>query len=56
MTPSELAYIQRAAQQLDQMDDNDRIKVQKTMSQILARSAHELEQKKIDKMVDNLVV
>ena len=53
MTPTEFQYIQRAVQQLEQpLDTKDRIKIQKTMSQILARSAEELEQQLL---VDSLV-
>lgn len=54
MTPTEFQYIQRAVQQLEQpLEIKDRIKIQKTMSQILARSAHELEQQQL--LVDSLV-
>lgn len=53
MTPTEFAYIQRAVKQLEEpMELKDRVKIERTMSQILARSADELEKK----MVDSLVV
>ncbi len=54
MTPTEFQYIQRAVQQLEQpLEVKDRIKIQKTMSQILARSAAELEQQHlVDSLVD----
>lgn len=53
MTPTEFQYIQRAVQQLEQpLEIKDRIKIQKTMSQILSRSAQELEQQLL---VDSLV-
>lgn len=51
MTPTEFQYIQRAVQQLEQpLELKDRVKIERTMSQILARSAAENE--KI--LVDNL--
>ena len=54
MTPTEFQYIQRAVQQLEQpLDIKDRIKIQKTMSQILSRSAEDLEQQQL--LVDSLV-
>lgn len=49
MTPTEFEYIQRAVKQLEEpMELRDRIKIQKTMSQILARSAEKLEEKLVD--------
>ena len=56
MTPTEFQDIQRAVQQLEQpLDIKDRIKIQRTMSQILARSAEELEKEQQKKLVDSLV-
>ena len=53
MTPTEFQYIQRAVQQLEApLEIKDRIKIQRTMAQILERSAEKLE----EKMVDSLVV
>lgn len=53
MTPAEFQYIQRAVRELEQpLEIKDRIKIQKTMSQILARSADELEKVHL---VDSLV-
>lgn len=53
MTPCEFLYIQRAVEQLGQpLPAKDRIKIQKTMSQILARSAAELEQTLVDSLDD----
>lgn len=53
MTPTEFEYIKRAVQQLEgTLELKDRIKIERTMSQILARSAEKLE----EKMVDTLAV
>ena len=52
MTPTEFEYIKRAVQQLEKpMSLEDRIKVQKAMSQILARSAEKLEERLVDSLV-----
>ncbi len=52
MTPTEFAYIKRAIEQLEApMPLEDRIKVQKVMSQILARSAEKLEKDLVDFLV-----
>ena len=52
MTSSEFEYIQRAVKQLEEpLELKDRIKIEKTMSQILARSADELEKKLVDSLV-----
>ena len=49
MTPTEFQYIQRAVQQLEQpLELRDRIKIERTMSQILARSA-DANEKLVDK-------
>lgn len=49
MTPSEFEYIQRAVKQLEEpLELKDRIKIEKTMSQILARSASENEKILVD--------
>lgn len=54
MTPTEFQYIQRAVKQLEEpLELSDRIKIEKTMSQILARSAANLEQILVDKL-DNV--
>lgn len=51
MTPTEFQYIKRAIQQLEgPMSLEDRIKVQKVMSQILARSAEKLEENLVDSL------
>lgn len=52
MTPTEFEYIKRAVEQLEKpMPLEDRIKVQKVMSQILARSAEKLEERLVDSLV-----
>ena len=49
MTPTEFEYIQRAVKQLEgTLELKDRIKIEKTMSQILARSADKLEKELVD--------
>ena len=49
MTTSEFEYIQRAVKQLEQtLELKDRIKIEKTMSQILARSASQNEKILVD--------
>ena len=53
MTPTEFEYIKRAVEQLESpLDLKDRIKIERTMSQILAKSADKLE----EVLVDNSVV
>lgn len=55
MTPSEFEYIQRAVQELEKpMSLASRIKVERTMSQILGRSADKLEQILVDNIEDRL--
>lgn len=52
MTPTEFEYIQRAVKQLEEpLELKDRIKIEKTMSQILARSADKLEKILVDRLV-----
>lgn len=53
MTPQEFEYIKRAVQQLESpLELKDRIKIQRTMAQILERSAEKLEEKMVDSLVD----
>jgi hypothetical protein len=55
MTPEEFRYIQRAVQELErEMTPIARIKVERTMSQILARSADLQEQVLVDSIEDRL--
>lgn len=55
MTPAEFDYIKRAITALEQpMSLPQRIKVERTMSQILGRSADKLEQNLVDKIEDRL--
>jgi len=55
MTPAEFDYIKRAITALEQpMSLPQRIKVERTMSQILGRSADKLEQNLVDKVEDRL--
>ena len=50
MTPQEFEYIQRAAKALEEpMSLPARVKVERTMAQILTRSADNLEQVLVDK-------
>ncbi len=52
MTPQEFEYIQRAVQQLERpVELKDRIKIQRTMAQILSRSAEKLEEDLVDSVV-----
>ena len=52
MTPSEFEYIKRAVEQLEgTLELKDRIKIERTMSQILARSADKLEEVLVDTLV-----
>lgn len=49
MTPEEFEYIKRAVKALeDPLSLMERIKVERTMSQILARSAEKLEEQFVD--------
>ena len=49
MTPTEFEYIKRAVEQLEgTLELKDRIKIERTMSQILARSADKLEEVLVD--------
>jgi hypothetical protein len=49
MTPQEFEYIKRAVEKLEKpMVIEDRIKIQKTMAQILERSAEKLERDLVD--------
>lgn len=55
MTPTEFKYIQRAVQALEgPLSLPERIKIERTMGQILTNSADKLEQVLVDK-VDNLL-
>lgn len=52
MTPTEFEYIQRAVKQLGgTLELKDRIKIQRTMAQILEKSAEKLEQISVDTLV-----
>jgi len=52
MTPTEFEYIQRAVKELEQtLELKDRVKIQRTMSQILERSANKLEKNLVDTLV-----
>ena len=49
MTSSEFEYIQRAVKELEKtLELKDRVKIEKTMSQILARSAAKLEKELVE--------
>jgi hypothetical protein len=51
MTPAEFEYIKRAIEQLERpLPLGDRIKIERTVSQIFARSADKLEQDSIDNL------
>jgi len=55
MTPTEFQYIQRAVKALETpMSLPERIKVERTMAQILSRSADTLEQNLVDNIEDRL--
>ncbi len=55
MTPQEFEYIQRAVRALEEpMSLPARIKIERTMGQILSRSADKLEQNLVDKIEDRL--
>ena len=52
MTPAEFEYIQRAVKALEQpLELKDRIKVERTMSEILSKSADNLEKELVDTLV-----
>lgn len=52
MSPTEFEYIKRAVEQLEgTLELKDRIKIERTMSQILARSADKLEEVLVDTLV-----
>ena len=52
MTLDEFNYIKRAVQELEKpMPIEDRIKVEKTMAQILSRSAEKLEETLVDSLI-----
>ncbi len=52
MTPTEFQYIQRAMAELEKpLSLTERIKIQRTMSQILGRSADRLEESFVDQKV-----
>jgi hypothetical protein len=52
LTPTEFEYIKRAVQQLEQpLELKDRIKIERTMAQILSRSAEKLEEDLVDSLV-----
>jgi hypothetical protein len=51
MTSQEFEYIKRAVQQLEQpIDIKERIKIQKTMAQILDKSATKMERDLVDSL------
>ena len=55
MTAEEFRYIQRAVLELEKpMTLASRIKIERTMSQILTRSADQLEQNLVDKIEERL--
>lgn len=55
MTPEEFNYIRRAVVALEEpMSPMERIKVQRTMSQILGRSADKLEEQFVARVDQNL--
>ena len=57
MTPQEFEYIQRAVKALEEpLSIMQRIKVERTMAQILARSADKMEQQFVDKVDHKLAV
>jgi hypothetical protein len=52
MTPTEFRYIQRAIQELEKpMPIEDRIKIERVISEITARSAKQLEERLVDSLV-----
>lgn len=55
MTPQEFEYIQRAVKALeDPMSLTARIKIERTMAQVCAKSATELEKNLVDTIEDRL--
>lgn len=57
MTPDEFQYIQRAVKALEgTVTLMERIKIQRTMGQILVRSADRLEQEFVDKVDRRMAV
>lgn len=51
MTPTEFQYVKRAIQQLEKpLPIEDRIKIQKVISEITARSAKKLEEVLVDSL------
>ena len=52
MTPTEFQYIKRAIQELEKhMPIEDRIKIERVISEITARSAKQLEEQLVDSLV-----
>ena len=52
MTPTEFEYIQRAVKALEgPLEIKDRIKIERTMSEILEKSADKLEENLVDTLV-----
>ncbi len=52
MTPEEFQYIKRAIQELEKhMPIEDRIKIERVISEITARSAKQLEEQLVDSLV-----
>ena len=57
MTPAEFEYIQRAVKSLEgPLEIVQRIKIERTMSQILARSADKLEKQFVDRVDHRMAV
>lgn len=57
MTPTEFEYIQRAVKSLEgPLEIVQRIKIERTMSQILARSADKLEKQFVDRVDHRMAV
>lgn len=55
MTPEEFQYIQRAVKALEEpLSLMERIKVERTMGQILTRSADKLEQQFVERVDQNI--
>lgn len=53
MTQSEFEYIQRAVKELEKtLELKDRVKIERTMGQILVRSADKLEKVLVDSLGD----
>jgi hypothetical protein len=52
MTPTEFQYIKRAVEQLEKtMPLEDRIKIERVISEITARSAKQLEERLVDSLI-----